>query len=114
MCENDLDLLKHWHWNRNITSDYSEFLTTQGWDESKFLAIRFQRFFPNIMENIYDRQKFHFRYTNTQRTEATFKAFVEGLFGPNAHEHIHVQQPPINDTLLRVIIFLLSFYSIFA
>lgn len=102
MCENDLDLLKRWHWDRNITADYSEFLTAQGWNELKFMAIRYQRTFPNIWENIYDRQKFLFRYTNTQRTEASFKAYVEGLFGPNAHEHIRVEPPPINDTLLRV------------
>lgn len=50
-----------------------------GWVELKSLAIRFQRFFPNILENLYDREKFLFRYTNTQRTEASYKAFVEGI-----------------------------------
>lgn len=104
MCENDLELLKRWRWNRNITGDFTEFLTVQGWNELKFLAIRYQRSFPSIMENIYDHEKFEFRYTNTQRTEASFKAFVEGLFGPNAHEHIKVTPPPTNDTLLRVIL----------
>ncbi|XP_055322266.1 multiple inositol polyphosphate phosphatase 1-like [Sitodiplosis mosellana] len=101
MCENDLDLLKRWHWNQNITAQYAAFLTVQGWEELKFMAIRYQRVFPNILENIYDKNKFLFRYTNTQRTEASYKAFVEGLFGPNAHEHIQVQPPPTNDTLLR-------------
>lgn len=49
-----------------------------GWEELKFLAIRFQRNFPKIFENIYDPNNYLFRYTNTQRTEASFKAFVEG------------------------------------
>lgn len=74
-----------------------------------FLGIRLQRSFPSILENIYDRNKFQFRYTNTQRTEASYKAFVEGLFGPNAHEHINVQPPPSNDTLLRVSALLCNF-----
>lgn len=55
------------------------------------------------MENIYDPEKFLFRYTNTQRTEASYKAFVEGLFGENAYQHIQVPAPlQNNDTLLRV------------
>lgn len=53
------------------------------------------------MENIYDQSKFQFRYTNTQRTEASYKAFVEGLFGENAHQHINVPAPLPNDPLLR-------------
>lgn len=57
--------------------------------------------FPNILENIYDQQKFQFRYTNTQRTEASFKAFVEGLFGENAYRYVKVPPPASNDTLLR-------------
>lgn len=74
---------------------------SKGWNDMKFLAIHYQRVFPNILENIYDQQKFQFRYTQTQRTEASFKAFVEGLFGENAHRYVKVQQTPANDTLLR-------------
>lgn len=29
LCEGDLELLKRWRWDRNISADYSEFLTTQ-------------------------------------------------------------------------------------
>lgn len=49
-----------------------------GWEELKFLAIRYQRNFPHIFENVYNSEKFLFRYTNSQRTEASFKAFTEG------------------------------------
>lgn len=49
-----------------------------GWEELKFTAIRYQRKFPHILERTYDRSKFLFRHTRTQRTEASFKAFVEG------------------------------------
>lgn len=65
------------------------------------MAIHYQRIFPGILENVYDQQKFQFRHTNTQRTEASFKAFVEGLFGENAYRYVKVPQPTSNDTLLR-------------
>lgn len=29
LCEGDLELLKHWRWDRNITADYGEYLTVQ-------------------------------------------------------------------------------------
>lgn len=29
LCEGDLDLLKGWQWNRNVTEQYDEFLTVQ-------------------------------------------------------------------------------------
>lgn len=67
----------------------------------KFLAIKYQRIFPDILENLYDRQKFSFRHTKTQRAEASFKAFIEGLFGENAYRYVEVPPPAQNDTLLR-------------
>lgn len=102
MCDDDLNLLRNWQWNRNITDAYADFLTVEGWNELKFLAIRLQRAFPKLLEKDYDRQKFHFMYTATQRAEASFKGFVEGLFGEGAHDNIVVPQPTINDTILRV------------
>lgn len=54
------------------------------------------------MENVYDQQKFLFRYTSTQRAEASFKAFAEGLFGENADRYVRSDPVAIaNDTLLR-------------
>lgn len=38
-----------------------------------------------------------------------YSPITSGLFGPNAHEHIQVQPPPANDTLLRVRIINYSF-----
>lgn len=67
------------------------------------LATRLQRSLPQLLPNEYDRDGFHFQHTSTQRTEASFRAFVEGLFGDGAHEHIDVPQPSgDNDTLLWV------------
>lgn len=51
-----------------------------GWEELKFIAIRYQRSFPLIWESVYNPVKFSFRYSKSQRTEASFKAFVEGFY----------------------------------
>lgn len=29
LCDEDIEILKNWHWNPNITGDYAEFLTAQ-------------------------------------------------------------------------------------
>ena len=43
---------------------------------------------------------FQFRHTTSQRTEASFKAFAEGLFGENAADRINLPKPQQNDKLL--------------
>lgn len=52
--------------------------------------------------NIYTPEKFRFRHTHTQRTEASYKAFVEGLFGEGASEHVQVAPKTSPDLLLKV------------
>lgn len=54
------------------------YLLSPGWDELKFLAIRYQKMFPNILPPAYKVLKFLFRYTKSQRAEASYKAFAEG------------------------------------
>lgn len=56
------------------------FCIQSGWEELKFTAIRYQRHFPYIWESDYSPSKFSFRHTRAQRTEASFKAFVEGVY----------------------------------
>lgn len=101
LCDEDLELIKNWNWNPNISGDYENFLTVQGWNDLKYLAINYQRIFPNLLENIYAPEKFLFRHTKRQRTEASYKAFVEGLFGDKAYDHIQVPQMPDQDMFLR-------------
>lgn len=102
LCDEDLELIRNWHWSPNITADYEYFLTTQGWNDLKFLAINYNDIFPTILENIYAQEKFLFRHTKTQRTEASYKAFVDGLFGENAYNHITLPAQPDQDMLLKV------------
>ncbi|XP_055621311.1 multiple inositol polyphosphate phosphatase 1 isoform X2 [Toxorhynchites rutilus septentrionalis] len=101
MCQDDLELLRNWRWDSNITTDYDSFLTTQGWNDLKFLAKREQDRFYDVFTGNYEREHYLFRHTKSQRTEASFKAFVEGLFGDGAYNSIEPEPEPNDDTLLK-------------
>lgn len=101
MCPDDLDLLRNWRWDSNITADYESFLTVQGWNDLKFLAKREQDRFYEVFNGPYVRENFLFRHTNSQRTEASFRAFVDGLFGDGSYVNISPEPEPTDDTLLK-------------
>lgn len=56
--------------------------------------------FPELFPKHYDDKIYLFKHTNTQRTEASFKAFVDGLFGENAFEIINPDVLIFNDSLM--------------
>lgn len=58
LCEPDYNIIKNWRYDSNITGDYDEFLTVQGWNDQKFLAKQYQRILPNVLETIYSADKF--------------------------------------------------------
>ena len=76
LCDDDIELLQNWKWDRNITAQYGDFITKQGWEDLKYLALDYQKNFESLLEYIYTPNKFQFGYTNTQRTEASFKSFL--------------------------------------
>lgn len=101
LCAEDLEQLKNWRLDSNLTDLYENYLTVQGHNDLKYMAIDYQRTFQKVIEFRYSREKFRFGYTNTQRTEASYKAFVEGLFGPNANQIIETQAENNDSILLR-------------
>lgn len=102
LCEDDLALLADWRWDTNISSTMNQWLTQQGWDDLKGLAEHYKAQYPGLLDGPYSAAKYHFRHTNTQRAEASYQGFVEGLFGENAHEDIPAPTLPEQDTFLRV------------
>ena len=58
LCEADLELLRNWKWDKNITSQYDSFLTEQGWIDLKFLARRYQHKFPDVIFDKYNDDTF--------------------------------------------------------
>lgn len=65
------------------------------------MAIDYQRAFQDLIETEFSKEKFRLGFSNTQRTEASYKAFVEGLFGENADSKINTQPEGNNSILLR-------------
>lgn len=65
----------------------------------KYIAIDYQRTFQKLIETRYTKENFKFGHTDTQRTEGSYKAFVEGLFGPAADGIIDTR-PERNDSIL--------------
>lgn len=102
LCNNDLDLLRNWKFDTSITEDKANMLTTQGWNDLRYLANHFQTMFPNILEKNYTTHNYKFRYTTSDRTNDSMKAFQEGLFGEKAYEHILTPLPLKDDILLKV------------
>lgn len=44
------------------------------------MAQDFKKNVPEILSSDYSKEKYFFMHTNTQRTKASYLAFVEGLF----------------------------------
>lgn len=102
LCAADLALLTNWRWDTNISSTMDEYLVQQGWNDLKGIAQHYKAQYPGLLGGSYSADKFLFRHTNTQRTQASYQGFVDGLFGDNAHKDIPAPNVPAQDTLLRV------------
>lgn len=100
LCDADLNLLSNWKWDSNITMEKDGHLTVQGWNDLKGLGEYFKTQFPSLFGE-YSEDKYFFRYTTSQRTEASFKGFVAGLFGEGAFERVASIVSPERDTLLK-------------
>lgn len=57
----------------------------------------FKAAFPALIGNEYSSDKFFFRHTDFQRSEGSYKAFAEGLFGDQAYDSITLDPPPSTD-----------------
>lgn len=105
LCPEDFVLLRDWKLNANITAEKAEWLTLAGWNEVQNIASRYQKSFPSLLPTTYDKTKYQFRHTDIQRTEASFKAFADGLFGFNGYQKVTKEAIPVRDLLLRVSLF---------
>uniref|UniRef100_A0A182N988 Multiple inositol polyphosphate phosphatase 1 n=1 Tax=Anopheles dirus TaxID=7168 RepID=A0A182N988_9DIPT len=101
MCDEDLELLRNWRWDQNITEQYDSTLTVQGWEDLKYMGMRVKEKYWQVFGTGYQPTKFMFRHTTTQRTEASFKAFVEGLFGREEAQRVRPTPATEPDLLLK-------------
>lgn len=101
ICQQDFNLINSWAFDPNITTDKEQWLTVAGWNEMKAIAQRYQRVFPTLLPSTYNRNTFTFRHTDRQRTQATVRAFADGIFGFNGYQQVLVEPVLSPDRLLR-------------
>lgn len=101
LCAADIELIRNWRFDPNITLEREQYLTDAGWNELQGLAQRYQEAFPTVLSNVYSPNDYFFRTTYKQRTLASLRAFADGLFGFNGFERVHFEEVPTPDLLLR-------------
>lgn len=61
-----------------------------------------QKMFPQLFDKKYSKHAYKFLYAKERRTRDSYRAFVEGLFGDKAYEHIRPPQITEDELLLKV------------
>lgn len=100
-CPEDFSLINSWQFDPNITVAIEQFLTVAGWNEMRGIAQRYQRAFPTLLSTSYNTARYTFRHTDRQRTQASIRAFADGIFGPDGYRQVRVEPVPNPDPLLR-------------
>lgn len=101
ICASDMELIRNWQFDPNITLEIEQYLTTAGWNELLGLGGRYQSAFPTLLPTTYSAADYFFRTTDRQRTLASLRAFADGLFGHNGFEQVQFADVPSPDYLLR-------------
>lgn len=101
LCASDIELLRNWQFDPNITMDVAGYLAESGWVEIEALAQRYQAAFPTILSSTYSPNDYLFRSTDFQRTRVSLHAFADGLFGVNGNEQVQFEDIPDQDIFMR-------------
>lgn len=100
LCAADIELIRNWRFDPNITVEREQLLTVTGWNEFQNLAQRYQVAFPTLLPSTYTQSHYLFRTVQTQRALGSMRAFADGLFGYNAFENVRFEDVPDIDLLL--------------
>lgn len=79
ICQEDFDLIKNWSWNDTI--EHSALALPQGWNDLEKLATTYKTMYPTIFDDSYSPFNYTFSHSDSDRTRASCKAFISGLFG---------------------------------
>ena len=104
LCAGDIELLRNWRFDPNITMDMASILAAAGWGETERLARRYQEAYPTLLSSNYSQNEYFFRSTHTPAVSAaatTALAFADGLFGEGSHTQVQIEPTPQQDLLLR-------------
>lgn len=104
ICLQDIENLRNWQLNTNLTRETESLLTVAGWNIILGIAHRYQLAFPSLLPLVYNPMNIRFRHTDRQRSQGSIRAFADGLFGSNAFERVVFEAVPDRDTFLLVIL----------
>lgn len=105
LCASDIELLRNWSFDPDVTVANAQRLTFEGWNEMEGLAQRLQAAFPSILKSTYSPNDYFFRTTGTHRTQTSLHAFADGLFGFNGHLDVQFEEVPEQDLVLDANLF---------
>lgn len=105
LCASDIQLIRNWKLDPNMTFDNADELTVAGWGESRQLAERYQSAFPTLLPSEYSRNHYFFRSGAVQRTRDTLRGFADGLFGYDGHQQVEFGDVAVPDLLVRPYMF---------
>lgn len=74
----------------------------QGYVEMRKLARNLMKMYPTLFEKKYSKKNYYFLYSREKRTRGSYNAFMEGLFGEHAYEHIRRNRTRDEEHLLKV------------
>lgn len=100
LCRADFELIRDWVMDENITLESENTKTAAGWSAMVGIGRRYQQFFPAALPGTYNRDRYIFRHTNTQRSQGSLRAFADGLFGEDSWAGVTFEDVPARDTLL--------------
>lgn len=109
LCKPDINMIRNWSRNPNITLDVAEINTVAGWTAMQNIARRFQQFFPTVLPNVYSQKQYLFRHVSYQRSQASMRAFSDGLFGEGFYPNVTFEPVPERDWFMRPIDFCPAF-----
>lgn len=76
--------------------------SVQGHDEIRGIARKFKCHFPELFDDVYSPITYNFKHTEADDARGSFNAFVEELFGYNAHLKIDAEPTEESEKLLEV------------
>ncbi|XP_066997852.2 multiple inositol polyphosphate phosphatase 1 isoform X2 [Anabrus simplex] len=98
LCRDDVALKT---WRPRLKETDEKKLSAIGEDEMIQLAQNYRYYFPDLFPGNYSAASYLFRYTATQRTSASARAFAVGLFGRGTSHHVRYPPAVKKDAVLR-------------
>ncbi|XP_058795150.1 multiple inositol polyphosphate phosphatase 1-like isoform X2 [Phymastichus coffea] len=100
LCARDLDELRDWQLDPGLATENADALAMQGESQMRELAGRLKRAFGDLLDARSAKpEDFVFRATDTQRTQASMRAFRRSFLDAG-ESLVRTEIPPVNDTLL--------------